>query len=164
MFVLLGSNIEPSAHLERALGELRTRFEVSAVSPVYRTAPVGDSDQPDFWNVAVELRDDRDPAEVQRVLHAIEDLLGRRRDPARPSGPRTADLDLVFVEGAAGRFADLDLPSPLLERHAFVAVPVADLAPRLVHPLLGVPLATLAARTVAQAGAPPQRLAVELVP
>ena len=51
MFVSLGSNIEPRQNLTRALAELRRRFRVTAVSPVYRTAPVGDANQPDFWNL-----------------------------------------------------------------------------------------------------------------
>jgi len=164
MFVLLGSNIQPRAHLARAVAELREAFEVVAESPVYRTAPVGDPDQDDFWNLAVEIDSELRPPEVQARLRAIERQLGRRRDPARPSGPRTADLDLVLVPGVEGRFDRLELPSPLLLREAFVAVPLADLAPQLPHPVTGVPLRSIAAETVASATRPPRRVAGGLAP
>ena len=164
MFISLGSNIEPEANLARALRELRHRFLVVAVSPAYRTAPVGDPDQPDFLNLAVELASDAHPLLVHRELRTIENLLGRRRDPARPSGPRTIDLDLVLADGIAGRFGDLELPSVLIERQAFVAVPLADLAPDLPHPVIGMSISALARAAVARGLCPPERLPVELSP
>ncbi len=162
MFVVLGSNIEPERNLARAVRELRARFGVVAVSRVYRTAPVGDPDQPDFWNAAAEIECDLAPDEVQRRLREVEADLGRVRDPERPCGPRTADLDLVLVPGRAGRFGNLELPSPLVEREAFVAVPLAELAPTLAHPVTGAPLAEIARAAAARAPRPPEPLAVEL--
>jgi 2-amino-4-hydroxy-6-hydroxymethyldihydropteridine diphosphokinase len=164
MFVSLGSNVEPSRHLGLALAELRRRFTVAAVSPVYRTAPVGDPDQPDFLNLAVELASEEPPQKVQAALRYIEALLGRRRDPERPSGPRTVDLDLVLVEGLRGTFGNLDLPSPLVAKEPFVAVPLADLAPDLLHPVVSVPLGELARSLVAAAVHPPRRVDAELEP
>jgi 2-amino-4-hydroxy-6-hydroxymethyldihydropteridine diphosphokinase len=164
MFVSLGSNVEPLTHLRRAVAELHRRFTVTAVSPVYRTAPVGDVDQPEFWNMAVELECQESPEHVHEILRGIETLLGRRRDPGRPCGPRTVDLDLVLVEGVHGSFGSLNLPSPLVEREPFVAVPVADLAPDLPHPVSSVPLGQLARSLVAGAAAPPAALDVEIEP
>jgi 2-amino-4-hydroxy-6-hydroxymethyldihydropteridine diphosphokinase len=158
MFISLGSNVEPSVHLRQALGELRRRFTVAAVSPVYRTVPVGDTDQPDFWNMAVEVASEEPPQKVQAALRYIEALLGRRRDPGRPSGPRIVDLDLVLVDGLSGRFGGLDLPSPLLAKEAFVAVPLADLAPEVLHPTLSTPIGELACSLAAAAPDPPRRL------
>ena len=164
IFLSIGSNLEPRKNLALALTELARRFEVVAVSPVYRTTPVGDSDQPDFWNLAAELASDDPPQRVQQALRAIEDALGRRRDPARPCGPRTLDLDLVLAGGLTGRFGDLELPSPLIEREAFVAVPLADIAPEFLHPLLGTTIGELARAALASAARPPQPIALELVP
>jgi 2-amino-4-hydroxy-6-hydroxymethyldihydropteridine diphosphokinase len=161
-FILLGSNIAPRDSLARATAALLDRFHVVARSPVYLTAPVGDREQDDFWNLAVEVESDGDPESLQAELHAIEDRLGRQRDPARPNGPRTVDLDLVFVEGLYGRFGGLELPSPLLAHEAFAAVPLADLAGDLRHPSLGIDLAELARRNAAAAARPPRRLAVEV--
>ena len=163
MFLSIGSNVEPRKNLALALVELARRFEVVAVSPAYRTAPVGDADQPDFWNLAAELATEETPQRVHRELRAIENALGRRRDPARPFGPRTVDLDLVLAGGLAGRFGDLELPSALVQREAFVAVPLADIAPEFPHPLLGTTMAELARAALATAASPPEPLDVELV-
>lgn len=162
MFILLGSNIDPRENLARALGELRRRFNVKAVSPVYRTAPVGDANQPDFWNLAVEMDNDEPPQKVQGALRFIEEILGRHRDVQRPYGPRSVDLDLVLVEGLAGSFGALELPSPLVAKESFVAVPLADLAPKLSHPVLKISLGELARTLVAKDPHPPRPLAVEL--
>ena len=162
MFILLGSNIEPRQNLARALAELRRRFKVAAVSPVYRTAPVGDAKQPDFWNLAVELDNDEPPQKVQGALRFIEEILGRHRDAQRPYGPRSVDLDLVLVEGLAGSFGALELPSPLVAKESFVAVPLADLAPEFSHPLLKITLGELARALVTKDPDPPRSLAVEL--
>lgn len=161
MFVSIGSNIEPRHNLTRALTELRRRFRVTAVSPVYRTAPVGDANQPDFWNLAVEIEND-EPQKVPGALRFIEEILGRHRDPQRPYGPRSVDLDLVLVEGLAGNFGAVELPSPLVAKESFVAVPLADLAPALSHPVLKITLAELARTLVAKDPLPPRPLAVEL--
>jgi 2-amino-4-hydroxy-6-hydroxymethyldihydropteridine diphosphokinase len=162
VFLSLGSNIEPRRNLAKALAELKRRFEVLALSPVYLTAPVGDVDQPDFWNTVAELESDLEPEEIQRQLREIEQLFGRTRDPLRPYGPRTVDLDLVLVDGRTGRFGALELPSPLLARHSFLAVPLADLAPDLPHPVLGVPMKELARELTGANHRPPQPLGVEL--
>lgn len=160
-FVSLGSNIEPRLNVARALEELRRRFVVTAVSPIYRTAPVGDLDQPDYWNLAVELACDEAPELVHEALRGIEARLGRRRDPNRPYGPRTMDLDLVLVDGLAGTFGPVTLPSPQLAGEAFVALPVADLAAEMKHPESGLTLAETARATLDQTTPRPIRLSAE---
>jgi 2-amino-4-hydroxy-6-hydroxymethyldihydropteridine diphosphokinase len=162
MFVSLGSNIEPRLNLGRALAELRRRFKVVAVSPVYRTEPVGDPHQPDFWNLAVELESDEPPQKVYGALQFIEALLGRHRDPERPYGPRIVDLDLVFVEGLSGSYGGLELPSALIAKESCVGVPLADLAPELPHPLLKVTLGELARSLMVGTSQHPRVLDVEL--
>lgn len=155
--VLFGANIDPRVNLARAIAELRSRFRVVAVSPAFLTAPIGDTEQPDFVNAAVALECDAGVEAIQAALAEIEAALGRRRDPLRPSGPRTVDLDLILVGDAVGRFGKVELPAPLLEREAFVAVPVAALDPTARHPVSGERLGELAARLAAR-GAAPRRL------
>lgn len=162
-FILFGSNIAPFENLSRALTELKASFDVVAVSPPFLTAPVGDTEQEDFINVAIEVRTDWEPGTIHQRLREIERCLGRRRDPARRFGPRSVDLDLVLIEGVAGSFGELKLPSPLLEGEAFVAVPLAALAPEVVPPGLKSNLATIAERTIAHCARPP-RLATEVTP
>ena len=162
MYLSLGSNLEPQRHLAWALAELRRAFTVTGVSAVYLTAPVGDSDQPDFWNLAVAIDTDLEPTDVGRLLREIESGAGRERDPLRRNGPRTLDVDLVLVAGRHGEVDGHVLPSPQVAQDAFVAVPLADLDPYLLHPLLGERVKDIAARLVAGSIRPPQRLEVLL--
>ncbi len=144
--VLMGSNVQPERHMAKATTALARAYRVAAVSPAFRTRPVGDRDQPDFLNAAAVLLTDDDPSAVERVLHAIESDLGRVRDPARPCGPRTIDLDIVVVEGVA---EGPGAPDPLLLTEPFAALPVASVAPDLVHPGTGATMAEIARRLLA---------------
>lgn len=148
VLVGLGSNIEPAAYLPRACRLLGERVEVLAVSAVYLSPAVGSPGSPPFWNAAARLATGLPPAALKReVLRPIEAALGRVRT-ADKSAPRTIDLDLVLYgslvldDPAAG----LVLPHPDLLTHAYVALPAADLAPDLRHPLTGEPLRAIAER------------------
>lgn len=138
----LGSNIEPERHLRAALDELRARFGALVVSPVYRTPAVG-FEGPDFLNLAVGIDCDLEPQALNDWLHALEDRHGRRRDVARFSS-RTLDVDIVlFGARVMTGPGNLELPRGELAKHAFVLRPMADIAGDVVHPKLGVSLATL---------------------
>ena len=138
----LGSNIDPERHLVAALAALRESFDVSAVSPTYRTPAVG-FDGPDFLNMAVGLDTDLDPVALDAWLHALEDRHGRRRDVPRFSS-RTLDIDLLLYDDRVLRGpGHLELPRPELATQAFVLKPMADIAPDLVHPTLNRTLAEL---------------------
>lgn len=146
VLVLLGSNIEPERHIPQAKAELAALLGRCSFSRIYVTEPVGDPDQPPFWNVAARGFTDLEVGDLQHQLAALEARHGRTRDPNRPCGPRTLDLDLLLYGQTVGRFGSVELPAPLLAREAFVLVPAAEVAPEWVHPVLGQPLAQLAAR------------------
>jgi len=130
-----GSNIRPAENLPRALRLLEARVSVVALSRVWESPAVGASG-PDFYNaVAVVLVPFSAARLKETVLRPIEAALGRVRT-ADPNAPRPIDLD-VLVEGS--RVVDADV-----WRHAYWAVPLAELAPGLRHPESGQPLATLA--------------------
>jgi 2-amino-4-hydroxy-6-hydroxymethyldihydropteridine diphosphokinase len=131
----LGANLgRPERQLALALRALGRVIALERVSSVYRTAPVGDPDQPDFLNLVARGATPLEPAELLAVLHRIERRLGRLR--TRPDGPRTLDLDLLDQGGRVLRTPELELPHPRLHLRAFVLVPLAEIAPGWRHPVL----------------------------
>lgn len=151
VFVALGSNLDdPVAQVEsgaRALGQLPDS-RVVRCSSLYRSAPVGVTDQPDFINAVCELDSGLSPAGLMGALLAIERDHGRIRE--QPGGPRTLDLDLLLYGGATIHMPTLAVPHPRLHERAFVLLPLLELAPDLVHPRLG-PLEAWRDRVAGQA-------------
>jgi para-aminobenzoate synthetase component I len=142
----LGSNLgDRHATLSTALARLAAAPEVriARVSPVYETAAVGLTDQPDFLNLIVELETTLAPHALLDLCLSIEQSLGRVR--RERWGPRTLDLDVLLYADVTLADAQLTLPHPRLHERAFVLVPLADLAPDLI--LSGVPIRSHLART-----------------
>jgi len=135
VWLSLGSNLQPEANLRAALRELRARFGELVVSPVYRFPAVG-FEGPDFLNLAVGIDTDLSAGLLDDWLHALENRHGRRRDVPRFSS-RTLDVDIVlFGDQVMKGPGNLQVPRPELQ-HAFVLKPLANIAPDVVHPLLG---------------------------
>ncbi|MFC5436202.1 2-amino-4-hydroxy-6-hydroxymethyldihydropteridine diphosphokinase [Rhodanobacter umsongensis] len=140
-YLSLGSNLEPQHHLSAAIDELRECFGDIAVSPAYRSKPVG-FDGADFVNLAVGLDTELSPEALNDWLHALEDRHGRRRDVPRYSD-RTLDVDIVFYDALVlDGPGHLQIPRKEL-RHAFVLRPIADIAPAFRHPVSGLSMAEL---------------------
>lgn len=132
VYVAAGSNVEPETHLARALDELEQAFGDLAVSPAYRNPAVG-FEGADFINLVVGFRTAHSAAKVKQTLERIEALCGRPRG-APKWGPRTMDLDILMYDQVVSDAPGLLLPRPDLLRRAFMLKPLADLAPRLLHP------------------------------
>lgn len=135
VYLSLGSNVDPAAHLSSALDALRARFGELRASAAYRFPAVG-FDGADFVNLAAIIETDLEPEALNAWLHALEDRHGRRRDVPRFSD-RTLDIDIVMygdrvLEGAG----NLQVPRDEL-KHAFVLRPLAELAPDTVVPVDG---------------------------
>jgi 2-amino-4-hydroxy-6-hydroxymethyldihydropteridine diphosphokinase len=144
VFITLGSNIEPQKHLRAAVRRLSRHVDVVAVSPVYRTAPVGTTDQPHFLNAAVQIATPLAPEALkQTVLAPIEQALGRVRTEDK-NAPRTIDLDIALFNYAVLDYAGHHVPDPDLLAYPHVVVPLSDLAPYYVHPETGATLAEIA--------------------
>ena len=126
-FLALGSNLgDRRALLAAAVANLD---EVVAISPVYETDPVGGPDQGPYLNIVVELRTERSARELLGTALELEAAAGRRRRVRW--GPRTLDVDVLWVEGETAEAPDLNVPHPRMHDRGFVMVPLADLAPGL---------------------------------
>lgn len=153
-YILLGSNIEKERHAPEALRRLAAhpQVRVVAVSSTYETAPVGNPNQPTFYNAAVIVETLLDARTLKwTVLRPIEDALGRVRT-SDPNAPRTVDLDIVLFDHDVFELDGHPIPDPDIERYAHVALPLAEVAPDYVHPLTGERLADIARRLASTGG------------
>jgi len=123
-----GSNIEPETNIPKALELLKKMGDVSAVSQLYVTPPVGEGAGGEFVNFAVELHTPllHSSGMLKSALRKIESKLGRVRDPSNKNAPRPMDLDAAVIRNGCVRH---DYCDPDIARFAHVAVPLADLAP-----------------------------------
>jgi len=145
--ISMGSNLSPRHHLVRACEQLGRRFRVLSASRVYRSPAVGSPASPPFYNLAVELVTERSPMALKLdVLRPIEASLGRVRSVDR-NAPRTLDLDITLFGDRVvdDRDQGLRLPDPEILTRPHVALPLADIVPHFVHPVVGLPVAEIAA-------------------
>jgi 2-amino-4-hydroxy-6-hydroxymethyldihydropteridine diphosphokinase len=140
------------AEAAQALAEL-PELQLHSVSRWYETEPVPRSDQPNYINGVARLQGMSNaainPEVVLAGLQAIEDRFGRRR--AAANAARTLDLDLIDLDGIVRDAPDPILPHPRAHLRAFVLLPLLDVAPDWVHPVIGR-TATALLQTVDRAG------------
>jgi len=148
-YVGLGSNLGNRAGclLLAVRGMFEAGLDVIRLSHIYETEAVENENQPPFLNMVAELRGSTLPApeQVMARLLRIEDSLGRTREIHM--GPRTIDLDLLVCKDACVETEFLTLPHPRLHHRRFVLVPLNELVPSLVHPVLGKSIGELLANT-----------------
>ncbi|MEM7207367.1 MAG: 2-amino-4-hydroxy-6-hydroxymethyldihydropteridine diphosphokinase [Pseudomonadota bacterium] len=143
-YIGIGSNLgNPQTQVERAINALRAieHSELTDVSPLYRTAPMGQPGQDDYINAAACLLTGLAAEELLDALQAIENAQGRVRDGTR-WGSRTLDLDILLFGDQVIATERLRVPHPEIANRAFVMEPLADLNAKLLIPEVG-PLATL---------------------
>lgn len=143
-FVAVGSNIEPEAHILRAVRLLAQEVRVVAVSSFYRSRALKRPDQPDFLNGMVKIRTSLEPWSLKYdVLRGIEAKLGRQRGPDRYEA-RCIDLDLAVLGALVMKQDGLEVPDPDIRTRPFLAVPLLEVAPNLILPDSGIALSELA--------------------
>ncbi len=137
-FIGVGSNLaDPRAQVLRAFQALdglpQTRLR--ARSALYRSAPLGYLDQPDFINAVAEVETGLAPRELLDALLLVEQGNGRTRE--FPNAPRTLDLDILLYDDLRHHEHGLTLPHPQMHKRAFVLVPLLEIAPHCVIPGIG---------------------------
>lgn len=143
-FLGLGSNLgDRIGHLRRAVAALP---DVDAVSDVYETPPVGGPEQGPYLNLVVRLATDRTARELLGVCQAREAEAERVREVRW--GPRTLDVDVLWVDGETVDEPDLQVPHPRMFERSFVLVPLADVGADLLPDGYDVAAAAAADRIV----------------
>lgn len=137
-FIGLGSNLgQPLSQLLRAFDELNTlpSTRLVARSSLYRSAPLGYTDQPDFINGVAQVETSLTPRQLLEALLDMEYRHGRVRDFL--NGPRTLDLDVLLYDDLTLHEHGLTLPHPRIGERAFVLLPLLEIAPDIVIPGVG---------------------------
>jgi 2-amino-4-hydroxy-6-hydroxymethyldihydropteridine diphosphokinase len=103
-------------------------------SLVYQTAAWGFTEQPDFYNEALQLQTNFSPEELMQKLLAIEKKMGRERNIKM--GPRIIDIDILLMDDFIINTPLITIPHPRLQERRFVLTPLAEIAPDVMHPVL----------------------------
>jgi 2-amino-4-hydroxy-6-hydroxymethyldihydropteridine diphosphokinase len=138
----MGSNVgDRLAHLQAAAQKLAKIAHVERASHIYETAPMGGPEQGAFYNAAVRVTYDGQPIDLLDALQSIELMLGRVRQERW--GPRTIDLDILWIEGIAMESDRLIVPHERLAERPFALRPLVDVAPDAIDPISQVPYTRL---------------------
>lgn len=143
----LGSNLgDRRKNLVRALAALRRAgVKVEDASSIYSTEPVGGPARPWYYNQVIKVKSALSPGRLLILAKKIERELGRR--PGRRNGPRAIDIDILLAGRRTIASPKLIIPHPRMANRNFVLIPLKEIAPRAVHPVLGVRIETLARRS-----------------
>ena len=137
-YIGLGSNLEsPGKQLQAAFAALDSleHTRLLARSSLYRSAPVGFADQPDYANAVAKIQTDMPPQQLLQALLHTEQQQGRVR--TFRNAPRTLDLDLLLYDDLQLQETGLTIPHPQMHLRAFVLQPLLELAPDLLIPGIG---------------------------
>ena len=134
VYFSLGSNLgNRQENLDRALKLLSERMRMGKVSAIYDTEPIGNVNQPRFLNLACEAFTRLTPEGLLALVKGIELKMGRY---SRSGEPRIIDIDIILYGDQVVNTPNLVIPHPQMHERSFVLVPLAEIAPDVVHPVL----------------------------
>lgn len=135
VFLSIGSNIDKDANIRAGIELLREKFGELELSPVYENAAVG-FDGDSFYNLVAGFETGETITEVASACRRIEEQQGRDRSAPKFSS-RSLDIDLLLYDDVVIEDGSMDVPRGEITRYAFVLKPLVDIAPGVVHPVLG---------------------------
>jgi 2-amino-4-hydroxy-6-hydroxymethyldihydropteridine diphosphokinase len=134
-YLSLGSNMgNREDNLDKALKIMSQRMQIDKISSIYDTEPVGHTDQPRYLNLACRVFTRLSPEGLLSLAKGVESKLGRY---GKSGEPRSIDIDILLYGDMVIETPDLVIPHPRMTERAFVLVPLAEIAPKLVHPVSG---------------------------
>jgi 2-amino-4-hydroxy-6-hydroxymethyldihydropteridine diphosphokinase len=135
-YLLIGGNLgDRAAYLQQAIKQIEALCgHITRTSSIYETAAWGNTNQPAFYNQAIQLTTSLPPETLLEQLLAIEIEMGRVR--TQKYGPRTIDLDILMIDDKVLDTNTLTIPHPQLHNRRFALLPLAEIAPSLHHPIL----------------------------
>ena len=136
IFILLGSNLgDRQENLDRARQEIsRSIGPIVTSSSVYKTAAWGNTHQPDFYNQVIEIHSSHGPGKLLVDTQLIEQKMGRIRE--EKWGPRVIDIDILFYGNSVLTSEALTIPHPEIANRKFTLLPLAEIAPDFIHPVI----------------------------
>ena len=142
-YLLTGGNL---GNRLNNLSEARKLIEqycgkIDAQSSIYETAAWGFKDQPDFYNQAVEVATELSSAELMKTILMIEEKMGRKRKIKM--GPRIIDIDILLFNDEIIHQSHLTIPHERLHERRFALMPLAEIAPGVIHPIFKKSIAQL---------------------
>ena len=136
VYLALGSNLgDRRGNLAAALQRLRELMEITTISSIYETEPVGYLDQPRFLNIVCRGKTTLSAQELLKYAKDIEVVIGRQ--PTFRNCPRPIDIDIIFYDNLHITQEDLTVPHPRMAERAFVLAPLAEIAPDVIDPVSG---------------------------
>ncbi|MCS6795700.1 MAG: 2-amino-4-hydroxy-6-hydroxymethyldihydropteridine diphosphokinase [Raineya sp.] len=134
-FILLGSNQgDRLLFLRKAIEKLSDLGEILKKSSIYETAAWGNREQVNFLNCAIQMQTNLTPENLLAEILAIEKSLGRVRQEKWQA--RTIDIDILYIGNAIIQTENLQVPHPFLHERRFTLVPLVEIAPDFLHPIL----------------------------
>lgn len=145
VYIALGSNLgNKRRNLVSAAALLAERAgEVGAISSFYETEPWGFESENTFLNATLMLETALAPLDLLRLTQDVERELGRTAKTSGAYSDRVIDIDILLYGEEVIDLPKLHIPHPLMHRRAFVMTPMAEIAPALLHPVLGKTMKTL---------------------
>jgi 2-amino-4-hydroxy-6-hydroxymethyldihydropteridine diphosphokinase len=142
-YLLIGGNLgDRLANLNNAIQKIELHCgKIISSSTIYETAAWGFTEQPPFFNQALQVETALSATELMQQLLIIELSLGRER--LLPLGPRTIDLDIIYFNNEIIQNDIVSIPHPRMEQRNFVLIPLNEIAPTYLHPVLNIPTSTL---------------------